>query len=89
MTVSKNAIVYGGGGAIGSAVASAFATEGARVCLAGRTLDKLETAAEVIRSSMRWMIKALDADADGVARDAASIDISFNLWFGWVCWPRK
>ena len=33
---TKTAIVYGAGGAIGSAVASAFAREGARVFLAGR-----------------------------------------------------
>jgi 3-oxoacyl-[acyl-carrier protein] reductase len=33
----KNAVVYGGGGAIGSAVARGFAPEGARVSLAGRT----------------------------------------------------
>jgi len=45
----KNAIVYGGGGSIGAAVARAFASEGARVYLAGRTLEKLEKAAEVIR----------------------------------------
>ena len=45
----KNAIIYGGGGAIGSAVARAFAAEGARVYLAGRTLEKLEKAADVIR----------------------------------------
>ena len=34
----KNAIVYGGSGSVGSAVARAFAREGARVFLAGRTL---------------------------------------------------
>ena len=45
----KNAIIYGGGGAIGSAVARAFSREGARVYLAGRTLETLEKAAEVIR----------------------------------------
>jgi 3-oxoacyl-[acyl-carrier protein] reductase len=33
----KNAVVYGGGGAIGGAVARAFARDGARVFLAGRT----------------------------------------------------
>lgn len=38
----KNAVIYGGGGSIGGAVASAFAREGARVHLAGRTLQKLE-----------------------------------------------
>src|SRR5204863_3087299 len=46
----KNAIIYGGGGAIGSAVARAFAAEGARVYLAGRTLDKLEETAQAVRS---------------------------------------
>lgn len=38
---SKNAVIYGGGGAIGGAVARAFAREGAKVFLAGRTLAKL------------------------------------------------
>ncbi len=84
----KNAIIYGGGGAIGSAVARAFAAEGARVYLAGRTLAKLEKAAEVIRGdgglAQTAQLDALDeqavdAHADGVAADAGSIDISFNL----------
>jgi 3-oxoacyl-[acyl-carrier protein] reductase len=34
----KNAVVYGAGGHIGSAVARAFAHDGAHVFLAGRTL---------------------------------------------------
>src|SRR5215216_628694 len=38
----KNAVIYGGGGAIGGAVARAFAREGARVFLAGRTLASLD-----------------------------------------------
>ncbi len=41
---NKVAVIYGAGGPIGGAVASAFAREGARVFLAGRTragLDKL------------------------------------------------
>src|SRR5262245_44959130 len=84
----KNAIVYGGGGAIGSAVARAFAAEGARVYLAGRTLAKLDKVAEAIRArggqAQTAQIDALDeaavdAHADGVARDGGSIDISFNL----------
>jgi NAD(P)-dependent dehydrogenase (short-subunit alcohol dehydrogenase family) len=37
----KNAVIYGGGGSIGGAVARAFAREGARVFLAGRTRAKL------------------------------------------------
>ncbi len=46
---NKNAIIYGAGGAIGSAVAKEFAREGARVFLAGRTHAKLEALAEDIR----------------------------------------
>jgi NAD(P)-dependent dehydrogenase (short-subunit alcohol dehydrogenase family) len=36
----KVAIIYGAGGAIGSAVARAFGAEGARVFLSGRTLGR-------------------------------------------------
>jgi NAD(P)-dependent dehydrogenase (short-subunit alcohol dehydrogenase family) len=43
---NKNAVIYGGGGAIGGAVARVFAREGARVFLAGRTLQSLEKVAE-------------------------------------------
>ena len=44
----KIAVIYGGGGAVGAAVARTFAAEGARVFLAGRTLAKLEAVAEEI-----------------------------------------
>jgi 3-oxoacyl-[acyl-carrier protein] reductase len=42
----KNAVIYGAGGAVGGSVARAFAREGARIFLAGRTLAKVETVAE-------------------------------------------
>ena len=45
---NKNAIIYGAGSAIGGAVARAFAHEGARVFLTGRSLDSLEIVAEEI-----------------------------------------
>ena len=48
---NKSAVIYGAGGSIGSAVARAFAREGARVFLAGRTLESLEEVAEGIRSA--------------------------------------
>ncbi|MEJ7632177.1 MAG: SDR family NAD(P)-dependent oxidoreductase, partial [Rubrobacteraceae bacterium] len=48
---NKNAVIYGAGGAIGGAVARAFAREGANVFLAGRTLATLDTVAEEIHSS--------------------------------------
>jgi 3-oxoacyl-[acyl-carrier protein] reductase len=43
-------VIYGGAGSIGGAVARAFAREGARVHLAGRTLESLEQVAQEIRS---------------------------------------
>ena len=84
----KNAVIYGGGGSIGGAVARAFAREGARVFLAGRTLTKLEAVAGVIRSAGGAAEtaeldaldeKAVDEHADAVAADAGAIDISFNV----------
>jgi 3-oxoacyl-[acyl-carrier protein] reductase len=85
---NKNAIIYGGGGAIGGAVARAFAREGAKVFLAGRTLATLEEVAEDIRSAggvaETAQVDALDEQAvdryvDAVAEKAGGIDISFNL----------
>ena len=84
----KNAVIYGGGGAIGGAVAGAFAREGARVFLAGRTQTRLDEVAEGIRSAGGVAEtarvdaldeKAVDEHADAVAARAGSIDISFNV----------
>jgi 3-oxoacyl-[acyl-carrier protein] reductase len=84
----KNAVVYGGGGAIGGAAARAFAREGARVFLAGRTRASLEAVVEDIRSAggVAEMAevdaldgRAVDAHADAVAAEAGGIDVSFNL----------
>jgi 3-oxoacyl-[acyl-carrier protein] reductase len=84
----KVAVVYGAGGAIGGAVARAFAREGARVFLAGRTLATLEAVAGEIRShggvADTAVVDALDERAvdafvDGVAERAGSIDVSFDL----------
>ena len=41
----KNAIVYGGSGSVGGAVARAFASEGARVFLAGRLFNRVPSEA--------------------------------------------
>jgi NADP-dependent 3-hydroxy acid dehydrogenase YdfG len=48
---NRVAVIYGAGGPIGSAVAGAFAREGARVFLAGRTKAKLDKLAREIRSN--------------------------------------
>src|SRR3989475_10586490 len=46
---NKTAIIYGAGGAIGAGVARAFAREGARVFLAGRTRESLDIVAAEIK----------------------------------------
>jgi 3-oxoacyl-[acyl-carrier protein] reductase len=85
---ARNAVIYGGGGAIGGAVARAFAAAGARVHLAGRTKATLEVVAEDIRagggSAETAVVDALDEAAvdayvDEVARTHGSVDVSFNL----------
>ena len=84
----KVAVIYGAGGGIGGAVARAFAREGARVFLAGRTQAKLDAVAAQIRASGgaadATVVDALDEQAvdafvDAAAREAGSIDISFNV----------
>ena len=83
----KNAVIYGAGGSVGGEVARAFAREGARVFLAGRTLEKLEGVAEVIADEggnpETARVDALDEEAvdsyaDAVVAKAGSIDVSFN-----------
>src|SRR5262245_23315682 len=87
MLKNKNAVVYGGGGAIGGAVARAFAREGARVFLTGRTRAKVETVASDILAAggaaHAGEVDALSEDAieghlDAVVKDVGTIDISFN-----------
>jgi NAD(P)-dependent dehydrogenase (short-subunit alcohol dehydrogenase family) len=82
----KTAIVYGAGGAIGSAVARAYAREGAEVQLVGRTRVALEEVARRIRQDGGAAhVAPLDVlDRAAVVRHAASvaasggIDICFN-----------
>jgi len=84
---NKNAVVYGAAGAVGSAVARAFAREGAHVFLAGRTASTLEALAGEIRAAGGnadfVVVDALDEQSvesfvSSVAQRAGSIDISFN-----------
>ncbi|KAB2346535.1 SDR family NAD(P)-dependent oxidoreductase [Actinomadura rudentiformis] len=85
---NKTAVIYGGGGSIGGAMARAFAAEGARVFLAGRTQDKLDKVAADIRAAdglaETAVVDALDESAvddyvDSVAAQAGRIDISANV----------
>ncbi|MGC5015449.1 SDR family NAD(P)-dependent oxidoreductase [Streptosporangium sp. DT93] len=83
----KNAIIYGGGGSVGGAVARAFGREGARVFLAGRTRTTLEEVAGRIRAAGGAAETAevdaldeaaVDAHAAAVA-GAGGIDVSLNV----------
>lgn len=85
---NKNAIIYGAGGAIGSAVAHAFAREGARLFLAGRTLSSLAVVAnQISRAGGLADIAEVDAlnqdDVEEHLNDtieiAGSVDISINV----------
>src|SRR3712207_7097298 len=60
-TLFRSAVIYGAGGHIGSAVARAFARDGANVFLAGRTLATLDAVAQEI-------------SAAGGAAEAAQVD---------------
>ena len=88
LLAGRNAVIYGAGGAIGGAMARAFAAEGARVHLAGRTKSRLDAVAGQIQSSggqaETWPVDALDeravdAHADAVAASAGSVDICVNV----------
>ena len=71
----KTAIIYGGGGAVGGAVAKAFAREGAHVFLAGRTAEKLEKVArEILANGGKAEVAIVDAlDQDAVEGHLATI----------------
>src|SRR5260221_8466582 len=87
MLKDKVAVVYGAGGAIGSAVARAFAAEGAGVFLTGRRRAPVETVADSIVAAGGFAnaaeVDALDELAvdehlQSVIEQAGRIDISFN-----------
>ena len=87
MLQDKVAVIYGAGGAIGSAVARAFALEGANLFLTGRHLAPVEAVAkEVVAaggSAEAAEVDALDELAVGkhlqsVIDKAGRVDISFN-----------
>jgi NAD(P)-dependent dehydrogenase (short-subunit alcohol dehydrogenase family) len=83
----KVAVIYGAGGAVGGAVARAFAGEGAEVFLAGRHLEPIEAVAKDIASAggsaQAEEVDALDEQAvdqhlESVTSQAGRLDISFN-----------
>ncbi|EST24745.1 SDR family NAD(P)-dependent oxidoreductase [Streptomyces roseochromogenus] len=84
LLTDRTAIVYGAGGSIGGAVARAFAREGARVHLVGRTRQTLDTVAKDITAAgghaETAVVDALDeAAVEEHADRVGTIDVSFNL----------
>ena len=84
---NKVAVIYGAGGAIGGAVARAFASEGAKLFLTGRLRAPVEVVAKDIvaagRSAEAAEVDALDEQAvdrhlQSVIDKAGRVDISFN-----------
>src|SRR5260370_41901112 len=87
MLKNKVAVIYGGGGAIGGAVARAFASEGARLFLTGRLQAPVEAVArEIVSAGGSAEAAEVDAlDEQAVDRHLLSVidkagrrDISFN-----------
>jgi NAD(P)-dependent dehydrogenase (short-subunit alcohol dehydrogenase family) len=87
MLKDEVAVIYGAGGAIGGAVARAFAREGAEVFLTGRNLPPVEIVAKEIvadgGSAEAAEVDALDEQAvdehlRSVIEEAGRVDISFN-----------
>ncbi len=85
---NKHAVIYGAAGTVGAAVARAFAREGARVSLAGRTRTTLDEVARAISTGSGSVVDiaqvdALDAQAveqhvGRLAADVGALDICFN-----------
>ncbi|MFI7538714.1 SDR family NAD(P)-dependent oxidoreductase [Streptosporangium sp. NPDC049376] len=83
----RNAVIYGGGGAIGGAIARVFAREGARVFIAGRTQERLDAVARDIAATGGAVEtaqvdvldqQAVEKHADTVTATAGGIDIAVN-----------
>ena len=84
---NKNAVIYGGGGAIGGAVARVFAREGARVFIAGRTQASLDVVASDIMARGgavetaqvdAFDLQAVQKHADAIATKTGGIDVALN-----------
>lgn len=82
MLNDKVAVIYGAGGAIGGAVARAFAREGAKLFLTGRGLTPVETLAKELDAEAAEVDaqdeRAIDDHLREVVDQAGRVDISFN-----------
>lgn len=84
---NKIAVIYGAGGAVGSAVARAFAGEGATLFLTGRLASPVEAVANGIRASGGTAHaaevdalneRAIDQHLQAVVAQTGRVDLSFN-----------
>jgi NAD(P)-dependent dehydrogenase (short-subunit alcohol dehydrogenase family) len=82
---NRNAVIYGGGGSLGSTIAKAFAKEGAKVFLAGRNLSRVQQVADEIVDAGGFAIAAsvdatseseVSAFVESVADKGATLDLS-------------
>lgn len=85
--INKTAVVYGAGGALGGAIASAFARAGAKVFLAGRKTEPLQKVLDLILknggNAELASVDSLDKDAvddhlDSIITREGKIDICVN-----------
>lgn len=83
---NRNAVIYGGGGSLGSTITRAIAKEGANVFLAGRHLSSVkEVADEIVDSGGRADTSLVDATnesevnafVDSMIRKGGTLDLSF------------
>lgn len=84
---NKNAVIYGAGGSLGSAVAKALAAAGARVFLTGRSISSVQKASDdVLTAGGQAEAEQVDALNEAAVNDhlerlverAGTVDISFN-----------
>jgi 3-oxoacyl-[acyl-carrier protein] reductase len=83
---NKNAVIYGAGGSLGSAIAKALAGAGAKVFLTGRSLPSVHKVAEDIRATGGYAEadkvdalneKEINDHLERISRSARTIDILF------------
>lgn len=88
LLAGKTAVIYGAAGDMGRGIARAFASEGAHVCVVGRSIERVESLAREIvaagGSAEAARVDALDRECvekqlDAFVAARGRIDISFNL----------
>jgi NAD(P)-dependent dehydrogenase (short-subunit alcohol dehydrogenase family) len=84
---NRNAVIYGAGGSLGSAVARAMGNAGAKLFLTGRNLTTVQRVAdEILAAGGKVQVdvvdgmdeKAINAHIERLVGNGNSIDISFN-----------